>query len=146
MWCWGKKADDILNDLAKTNTLEKLELLDVEVTENTFSLIKSLDKLQSLMVSSLLGELTSTTTLPPNIKYLKLEGFRINRATLISLIKKLKYLDRIYLLHCSFDNQFGFNTIADFIVQSLSGVRRLNVIISSQRTDLEVRYSKISNQ
>lgn len=138
--CSDSNANDVLAELGKSNRLEELVLVDVHITERTFTLIKSLQNLKLLAItSSKPCPFPASKDLPTNLTKLKLEGFRIADGNIAPVVGRLPQLGDMLLKGCELPrNDFwvsDFDWMSDLIIEDLTGKhvhRRLNVAVEAK--------------
>ncbi|XP_037051353.1 uncharacterized protein LOC119085675 [Bradysia coprophila] len=136
--CDHDNINDVLADLGKSNRLEELALVDVDINERTFPLIKSLQNLKLLSITTSTNSCSfpASNDWPTNLKKLKLEGFRIANGNIAPVVEQLINLEDMLLKNCELlRNDFwvsDFDWMADLVIDDLSGKRMhrtLNVAI-----------------
>lgn len=144
LFAYGRNVNEILIDLAKINILEELVLNYVAVDGNTFEILKSFQKLKLLVVTTKNCDFPSSDALPSNLRALKLGGFRIVRHNILSLVRRLKYLEDIYLRDCEMDSKGNHGSITDFLYQELRHTnRKLNITVTIFRDQsVQVIYNQ----
>lgn len=147
--CWDENVNDILADLAKTNILEELVLIDVAVDADTFAIIKAFKNLQLLVVTTHNCEFPSSDALPTSLKTLRLGGFSIADHIISPLVKRLTNLEDFHLSNCELERSgysiTDFDSMADLVLDELNGHndRQLDMILTSFFEDLpEVNFNK----
>jgi hypothetical protein len=147
LFCAYTSANNILTNLLELNVLQKLELINVKIDENTYEIIKSLDKLQSLVITTSACEFNTSVALPPKIKYLRLGGFQVSLHKITSLFKRLQHLQNLHFSDCILDHKgtfvTDFKTLSAVIAQCqlFEASRPLHVICTfSGGYTLEVNY------
>lgn len=135
--CWDDNVNRTLSNLAKLNILEELVLIDVTVDENTFPIIKQLERLQLLSVTTHDSPFPASADLPKNLKALRLGGFHIDEKDMTSTVDQLKHLQDIHLQNCDLTTEYlwvtDFDEMAEFIIKELDTQthRHLNVAVTS---------------
>ena len=137
--CNGDFANDVLTNLGRSNRLEELVLVDVDINEQTFPLIKSLQNLELLSIMpSNTSFFTASKDLPKSLKKLKLEGFRIANGNIASILEQLPQLEDMLLKNCELLHDdcwvSDFDWMADLVIGDVTGKhtqRRLNVTIKA---------------
>lgn len=158
--CWMENVNDLLVYLAEAEHLEELALVDVVIDDNTFPLIKSLQNLQMLSITTDSCQFPKSSDLPPRIKALKLGGCRgcnILDNDFASTVKHLQGLEAIHLVNCELErNGFwinDFDSIADYVVNEVINNladRHLNVTLTSDHDNsshciVVIRHLRITN-
>lgn len=131
-------VNNVLADLVKVNRLEQLVLVNIEIDEGTFALLKSLERLKFLGINSNNSErlLSASVELPTNLKTLRLAEFRITNGFIASTLKKLKQIENLNFENCEVEYNGiwldGFDWMAHLMIKHFSGIhRQLNVAIST---------------
>lgn len=138
--CSGSNANDVLAELGKSNRLEELVLVDVHITQLTFPLIKSLQNLKLLAITSSKGcPFPASKDLPTNLTKLKLEGFRIDNGNIAPVVGRLPHLGNMLLKGCELPHDefwvSDFDWMSDLIIEDLTdrhAHRRLNVAVEAK--------------
>lgn len=89
-----------IKEIAIKNELEEMELENVIVDGNTFEIIKSLRKLQRLIITTHGCKFTWSNELPYKLKTLKLVGFHISQRQIESLQQR-RHLENIQIDECN---------------------------------------------
>lgn len=149
--CSAANVNSMLAALAKINILEQLELINVDIDDSTFRLIKSLEQLQMLAVTTMVDcPFPASDKLPAKLKTLKLGGVHLVKNDIASAVKKLHHLRDINLQDCEVViNDYvlnDFESIADFILDELAEQRdrQLNIAVQTFEDEDEGETTEVN--
>lgn len=141
--CNNENVNNVLTELGTRKDIQELELTKVVVDENTFELVKSLNKLRRLRITtSRKYVFTSSNEFPSSLETLKLDGFHLSERRVISLITTQESLGNINLANCVLSTKREFSSMADLIVQKCNVGQRKVSLTLNKFGELSTKVSK----
>lgn len=139
--CSSENVNDILADLATSNTLEHLTLIDIVPDDDTFKLIKNLDNLENLRFLFVMTsadqyfDYPDPADLPTGLQTLEMGGFRLYEDNVKNTIEMLPRLKNLILCDCEVASEDGFwkgdfDVVFEFVFYDVQNIENRYVNIS----------------